>query len=62
MHDLAVLHEDLATMSELPEAEWARMRALEFQDQLNQRISLSDRVTKLGCQLCDDFDDHVRQH
>ena len=59
MHDLAVLHEDLASLPELPEAAWSRMRALDFQDLLKQRFSLSDRVAKLTCQQCDDFDEHV---
>jgi antiviral helicase SKI2 len=59
MHDLAVLHEDLASLPELPEVEWTRMRALDFQDLLKQRMILSDRIAKLGCQVCEDFDDHV---
>ena len=60
MHDLAVLHEDLASLPELPEVEWTRMRALEFQDLLKQRMISSDRVAKLSCQLCDDFEQHVQ--
>ncbi len=59
MQDLAVLHQDLATLAELSEVEWTRMRALEFQDLLRQRLSFSDRLAKLGCQRCEDFDGHV---
>jgi antiviral helicase SKI2 len=59
MNDLAVLHEEVSSMSELPEVEWTRMRELEFQDLLRQRIGLVDRLSKMGCQLCPDFEEHV---
>lgn len=59
MNALAVLHEDLASLPEVPEVEWTRMRAVEFQDLLRGRLTLSDRIAKLGCQLCEDFDGHV---
>jgi hypothetical protein len=57
--DLAVLHEELSSLPDLPEVEWTRLRALEFQDLLRQRGVLRDRLVKMGCQLCPDFEDHV---
>jgi antiviral helicase SKI2 len=59
MQDLALLHEDITGLPELPEAEWGRFKTLEFQELLRQRAVLSDRLVKLGCQLCEDFDEHV---
>ena len=61
MHSLAIIHEELASLPELPEIEWTRIRALEFQSLLKQRYSLSDRLAKLNCQQCPDFDDHVSE-
>lgn len=57
---LAVLHEELSTLPELPEVDWSRMRQIEFQDLLRQRAVHVDRLAKFGCQLCEDFADHVR--
>ncbi len=61
MEDLSVLHEELASLPSLPEVEWTRLRTMEFQDLVRQRTSLSDRLVKLGCSLCEDFDDHVSE-
>jgi antiviral helicase SKI2 len=58
MDNLAILHEELAS-GELPEMDWSRMRAIEFQDPLRQRTSLADRLARFGCQLCDEFEEHV---
>lgn len=58
-HDLAILHEELSALPALPEIEWTRMRAIEFQDVLKQRLLLNDRVARLTCVKCPDFDDHV---
>ncbi|KAK8853069.1 hypothetical protein IAR55_003770 [Kwoniella newhampshirensis] len=58
LHDLAVLHEELSTLSELPEVDWSRLRAIDFQESIRQRALLVDRLAKLGCQLCADFSDH----
>lgn len=57
--DLAVLHEELSSLPDLPEVEWTRLRALEFQDLLRQRGVLRDRLVKMGCQLCPEFEEHV---
>jgi hypothetical protein len=54
-----VLHEELSSLPDLPEVEWTRLRALEFQDLLRQRGVLRDRLVKMGCQLCPDFEEHV---
>lgn len=59
MNDLAVMHEELTSLPELPEVEWTRLRSLEFQETLRQRTSYLDRLVKLGCQLCENFEDHV---
>ena len=59
MTSLAEIYTELSTSSELPEVDWSRLRSIEFQESLRQRISLSDRTAKLGCQLCPDFVDHV---
>ena len=59
MTDLAAMHEELTSLPELPEVEWTRLRALEFQEVLRQRTSYLDRIVKLGCQLCEHFEDHV---
>lgn len=60
-HDLSILHEELGGQGwgELPEVDWARMKQFEFQDLLRQRAVMMDRVVKMGCQLCPDFDQHV---
>jgi antiviral helicase SKI2 len=59
MNDLAIMHEELTSLPELPEVEWTRLRDLEFQESLRQRMSYMERISKLGCQLCENFDDHV---
>lgn len=56
--NLAALYNEFST-GPLEEFDWSRLNKLEFQDLLRQRIGLSDRLSKLGCQLCDEFDDHV---
>lgn len=55
------MHEELTSLPELPEVEWTRLRALEFQEVLRQRTSYLDRIAKLGCQLCENFEDHVSE-
>jgi antiviral helicase SKI2 len=59
MTDLAGMHEELTSLPELPEVEWTRLRALEFQEVLRQRTSYLERIAKLGCQLCENLEDHV---
>ncbi|WRT70395.1 uncharacterized protein IL334_007393 [Kwoniella shivajii] len=58
LHDLTILHEDLSTLPELPEVDWSRIRTVEFQEAIRQRAILHDRLVKLGCQLCEDFQEH----
>ena len=60
-HDLAVVHEELGGLgySSMPEVEWTRIRELQFQELIRQRAVLMDRLAKLGCVLCDEFDQHV---
>ncbi|KAJ7897302.1 antiviral helicase [Mycena olivaceomarginata] len=42
----------------LPEVDWARMRALDFQDALRSRNTLVQRLQGRACLLCSDFNDH----
>lgn len=56
---LVEVREELTGNAELPEVEWTRMRKLEFQDLLKQRMVLSDRLARLVCRSCPDFDNHV---
>lgn len=56
--ELAKIQEEL-TSGDMQEFDWGRLTKLEFQDILRQRIAFVDRVSKLGCQLCDNFEDHV---
>ncbi|WWD03455.1 hypothetical protein V865_001507 [Kwoniella europaea PYCC6329] len=58
LHDLTILHEELSSLPELPEVDWSRIRAVEFVDAIRQRAILHDRLNKLGCQLCSDFQEH----
>ncbi|WVQ67181.1 uncharacterized protein L199_005376 [Kwoniella botswanensis] len=58
LHDLTILHEELSSVPELPEVDWSRIRAVEFVDAIRQRAILHDRLNKLGCQLCSDFQEH----
>ncbi|KAK7063867.1 ATP-dependent RNA helicase [Favolaschia claudopus] len=49
-----------ATSSSIPEVDWARMRALDFQDALRSRNNFVDGLKKRACVLCSDFDSHYR--
>ncbi|WOO80266.1 Putative ATP-dependent RNA helicasec [Vanrija pseudolonga] len=57
LKDLVRIHEELAS-GDLVEFDWSRLSKLEFQELLRQRIGLTDRISKLGCQLCKDFEEH----
>lgn len=59
MEQLVGIHEELSERGEPEEFDWSRLSKIEFQEPLRQRIALTDRLSKLGCQLCDDFDAHV---
>ncbi|ORX40739.1 NUC185 domain-domain-containing protein [Kockovaella imperatae] len=54
--DLAILHEELSG-SDL-EVSWSRMRDLDFQEMLKQRNILFERVSKLECQTCENFEEN----
>lgn len=45
--------------SHVPEVGWARMRALEFQELLNRRNTLVQRLEGSACALCKEFEPHV---
>ncbi|KAJ7109788.1 antiviral helicase [Mycena epipterygia] len=47
-----------STSTTIPEVDWARMRALDFQDTLRSRNSLVKRLESRACLLCSDFGDH----
>lgn len=59
MNDLVKIQEQLASGDLLEEFDWSRLSKLEFQELLRQRIALVDRISKLGCTLCKDFENHV---
>lgn len=59
MNELVKVQEDITSGGDLNEVDWSRLSKLEFQEQLRNRISLADRVSKLGCQLCTNFEDDV---
>lgn len=43
----------------VPEVDWMRMRAFEFQELVQARDRLLSRVQNTACVLCADFDHHV---
>lgn len=45
----------------VPEVDWSRMRALDFQEILRSRDSITKRLKGRACVLCADFDGHVRR-
>lgn len=48
-----------AEADQIPEVEWTRMRALDFQDALRRRNELAQKLTSKACLLCGSFKDHV---
>ncbi|ODN81482.1 hypothetical protein L202_01906 [Cryptococcus amylolentus CBS 6039] len=55
---LVELHEELSELPALPEVDWTRTRDVDVQEQLRKRDVLSERLSKFGCRLCEDFHDH----
>ncbi|KAJ7269314.1 antiviral helicase [Mycena haematopus] len=55
---LQSLADEWSTSAALPEVDWARMRALDFQDALRSRNALVERLQSRACLLCSDFTDH----
>ena len=44
----------------VPEVDWRKMKALEFQETLRSREVLERTIRDRSCLLCPDFDTHVR--
>ena len=59
IQDLAVLHEELSGSPELQEVQWTRLRDLDFQEAMKQRNVLVERISKLECQTCENFEESV---
>jgi antiviral helicase SKI2 len=59
---LEALIEEWLPRGTIPEADWARLRSLEFQEILRARDTLAERLKPLGCVLCNEFHDHVSHH
>ncbi|KAJ7597378.1 antiviral helicase [Mycena floridula] len=55
---LSALIEEWSTAVSLPEADWSRLRTLEFQELIQTRTTLSDRQKSRACILCEDFSRH----
>ncbi|KAJ7116795.1 antiviral helicase [Mycena crocata] len=55
---LQSLVNEWSTSTAIPEVDWARMRALDFQDTLRSRNSTVKRLESRACLLCSDFNDH----
>ncbi|KAG5731038.1 hypothetical protein E4T56_gene15574 [Termitomyces sp. T112] len=55
---LQTLVDEWLSSGVIPENEWERMRALDFQDLLQTRNSITRRLSRRSCMLCSDFTDH----
>ncbi|KAL1661387.1 NUC185 domain-containing protein [Schizophyllum commune] len=55
---LGALVEEWSSAAEIPEIDWSRMRALEFQEILRERTRLVDRSRDSVCLHCPDFGRH----
>ncbi|KAG6842413.1 hypothetical protein C0991_007543 [Blastosporella zonata] len=55
---LQALVDEWQLSGEIPENEWDRMRAMDFQELLQSRSSITQRLSKRSCTLCGDFTDH----
>lgn len=51
---------DWATSGSVPEVDWSRIRAFEFQEALKSRNDLAQKLAGKACLSCDNFKDHVR--
>ena len=58
---LGALVEEWSSAPEIPEIDWSRMRALEFQEILRERTRLVERSRDSVCLHCPDFGRHVRR-
>ena len=57
LNDFAKAWTQAGTVSE---ADWSRLRGLEFQEALRLRENLAKKLEGSACVLCEDFKDHVR--
>ncbi|KAF8079036.1 antiviral helicase [Lyophyllum atratum] len=55
---LQILVDEWQISGEIPENEWDRMRALDFQELLQLRNGITEKLVKRSCVLCSDFEDH----
>ncbi|KAH7915723.1 ATP-dependent RNA helicase [Hygrophoropsis aurantiaca] len=55
---LETLVQSWASAKIVPEADWGRMRTLEFQETLRARNELAQRCSSCSCGLCDNFREH----
>ena len=56
---LDALVREWETTKSIPEADWSKLRAFEFQETLNLRNTSAKRLATYGCKLCSQFEDHV---
>jgi antiviral helicase SKI2 len=56
---LQILVEEWQVSGAIPENEWDRMRALDFQEILQSRNEITRSLAERSCVLCGDFEDHV---
>lgn len=63
MRDAVVSLNDLAMSFEqanaIPEIDWSRLRGLEFQEALRERLALAKKLDDSQCVLCPNFNEHV---
>ncbi|OAX42662.1 ATP-dependent RNA helicase [Rhizopogon vinicolor AM-OR11-026] len=58
INSLQILVEKWVSTGSIPEANWGRVRTLDFQDTLRTRNDLDKHREGLSCTLCGEFDDH----
>ncbi|TFK26711.1 translation repressor [Coprinopsis marcescibilis] len=60
---LKMLLDEWLPSKRIPEVDWSRLRAFEFQETLNLRNSAGKRLDTYGCKLCPQFWEHfTRMH
>ncbi|CAK5264477.1 unnamed protein product [Mycena citricolor] len=55
---LSGLIDEWGSLTQIPEVDWARMRALEFQETLRSRNAIVEKLAGRSCLLCANFEDH----
>ncbi|KAH6875012.1 NUC185 domain-containing protein [Coprinopsis sp. MPI-PUGE-AT-0042] len=56
---LDTLLKEWAPTGSIPEVDWSKLRAFEFQETLNLRNTSAKRLDGYGCTLCSEFREHV---